>query len=142
MIIKNFIYKLRDSQKFYLLNFVFILIGLVSSMILTSESIIWGQRLIIFWIGLLVYISVFLGVDPMIKGVGLALLPMGITGVFIQILENVPVIYYNKWLEADTVRGGGPVSLFFYMILFIVLKVFKVEPYMLKLAREQQNKSK
>lgn len=141
MIIKNFIYKLRDSQKFYLLNFVLILIGLVSSMILTSESIIWGQRLIIFWIGLLVYVSVFLGVDPMIKGVGLTLLPMGLTALFVQILEYVPVNFYNKWLEADTVKGG-PVSLFFYIVLFIVLKVFKVEPYMLMLARKQQNKSK
>ncbi|KGX89933.1 hypothetical protein [Pontibacillus marinus] len=140
MFVKNFIYKLRDSEKFYLLNFVFILIGLVSSMILTSESIIWGQRFIIFWIGLLVYVTVFLGVDPMIKGIGLTLLPMGVTALFVQILEYVPVNVYNKWLEVDTVKGGGPVSLFFYIMLFIVLKVFKVEPYMLMLAREQQNK--
>ncbi len=141
MFVKNFIYKLRDSQTFYLLNFVLILIGLVSSMILTSESIIWGQQFIIFWIGLLVYVTVFLGVDPMINGVGLTLVPMGITALFVQILEFVPVNVYNKWLEADAVKGGLA-SLFFYIVLFIVLRIFKVEPYMLMLARKQRNKSR
>lgn len=133
------VHKLRNNYLLYLITLISIILLLIGSLIWTSVSLIWGQRLTLFFIGILLYLLVFLGVDPILKGIIFTLIPIGSGEIFSVLLELIPRDFYQQWLEVDTTRGGSPVSLFALLVLALIIKLSKEKPYIKQL---EENKKK
>jgi hypothetical protein len=137
---KKLIYRLRGNNILYFISTIIIFIFLICAMALTSVSLHWGQRLIIVGLFILTYVTVFLGVNPILKGVSLTLLHLVITIAFTALLEQfVPNDFYQKWFEDNNPRfliGGG----IFLIVLAIILKFLKIEPYIKELEKKEDEK--
>ncbi|MFG6115376.1 hypothetical protein ACGTN9_09300 [Halobacillus sp. MO56] len=138
---KSIVEQLRKNNKVYLITLISVMILMIGSAALTSISLIWGQRLILFFLSVMLYLMVFLGVNPIFKGIIFTLIPIALGEIFTELLEFVPEEFYQKWLEADTVRGGSPASLSFILFIVLVVKLSKVKPYFQQL-EEQAAKHK
>ncbi|MCA0984342.1 hypothetical protein LCL89_09815 [Halobacillus yeomjeoni] len=133
----NIIHKLRESDKLLMIVIGSVVLFMIAGAISTGTSMLLGRSVIIVSIMALTYLFIFLGVDPVYKGIALLFIPLVLTYVFIQALEWVPETFYEKWLSADTVRGQGPESIFFLLMVQITVKMFNVKPYI----RELLNRS-
>ncbi|WP_226577279.1 hypothetical protein [Halobacillus litoralis] len=138
---RRLIQKLRSEERLFFIVFIGVILLLISGGILTGESLVSGQRIILTAVGLLIYLCCFLGVNPIGKGMALTLLPMVLTFLFHEMLAFVPQDSYDRWLSPDTARGAGPVSIFFFLSLRVVLKVFRVQPYLLELTKQKEEEN-
>ncbi|MBH0231423.1 hypothetical protein [Halobacillus yeomjeoni] len=134
---ENIIHKLRESDKLLMLVIGSVVLFMIAGAISTGGSMLLGRSVIILSIMALTYLFVFLGVDPIYKGIALLFIPLVFTYLFIQALEVVPETFYQKWLSPDTVRGQGPESIFFLLMVQVTVKIFGVKPYI----RELMNRS-
>ncbi|WP_163538424.1 hypothetical protein [Gracilibacillus sp. YIM 98692] len=137
---KNLIYLLRENNVYYLIALIIVFVSLIGSAIWTSVSLIWGQRLLIVCLSTMIYLMVFLGVNPIIKGMSLTLIPSAIIIILPELLKLIPTDIYEQWISIDTARGRGPVSLFVFVVLGIVIKLSKIKPYIKKLAEQEDVK--
>jgi hypothetical protein len=140
---KKLIYGLRENNIFYFISVIIVFIFLIFAMALTSVSLQWGQRLIIVGLFILIYLTVFLGVNPILKGVSLTLLHLVTTIAFTALLEQlleqfVPNDLYQKWFEDDTRFSIGGGNLF--IVLAIILKFLKIKPYIKELEKKEDEK--
>ncbi|KHE67109.1 hypothetical protein [Halobacillus sp. BBL2006] len=133
---KKVIDLLRDNHRLYLITLLCVFIFLIGSMAMTNLSQFWGQRLIIINISIMVYLMVFLGVDPILKGIFLTMIPFIILVIINELIVFVPTDMNKKWIDVDTARGGGPYSILAFITLVIVIKVFKITPYIRSLEED------
>jgi hypothetical protein len=136
---KNLIYKIRKNNIFYFISIVCSFIFLIGGMALTNVNFEWGQRVIIVGIFMITYLMVFLGVNPIIKGIVLTLIPLVSTITFTALLEKyVPNHFYQEWLIDSNPRTslGG---IIFLIIIAIVLKLSRVKPYIKKLEKNKED---
>ncbi|ARI75713.1 hypothetical protein [Halobacillus mangrovi] len=133
---KKVIFLLRRNNRLYLITLFSVFIFLIGSMALTQALPLPGRQMILLWISMMVYLMVFLGVDPILKGVAFSLVPTGTLMFLKEWVEFAPDVI-GKWIAADTTRGG-PAGFIFFAILLGVIKVSKVEPYIKWLEKQKR----
>ncbi|WP_431802309.1 hypothetical protein [Halobacillus andaensis] len=127
---KHFIYKARENRNYFVAAMMIAIVLMIVSGAFTTVSFVWGSRFIEFSLYITTYILFFMNVDPLLKGMVLALIPVLGTLAFFSLHDAlVPDDFYPAWLNAETASprhsGSGAV----YMIaVFIVTKIAKVKP--------------
>ncbi|WP_394218812.1 hypothetical protein [Halobacillus trueperi] len=111
------IWKLRNNDNLLLVVFISMLVTLIGGAILTTISLIFAKFVIIISIAIMIYLMVFLGVNPIYKGLFFMLIPVLSTFALTKLLELLPNEMYPNWIAVDTARGYGPAGIFFFLWL-------------------------
>ncbi|MFG6118067.1 hypothetical protein [Thalassobacillus sp. B23F22_16] len=139
---KQIIYKAREKSTYYLVGLFMVIILMIASGWFTTVSFVWGQRFITLSFIIVTYVLFFLNVDPIKKGVLLALIPALGTIIILVIHDAVvPEGFYPEWLDAETSNPrNGRVSALYMILTFIVLKLSKVKPFIHVVEKREDEK--